>query len=239
MSRIFIALLLAVGWVDTYAQSVKLEWSRAPGAAERHLMRRIESPYFPAERRLVSPEELRVAQQIDRRSIQQCREASKAVTERSAALPRPLTIVSFSMIRERLEAQEVACIRADGQGAMFAKRLEMLRISLINELRITYASEKDILRSIGTADNFHRNSVRIYYIPIIQQILQGGVIPAEDVVPAILSQNAAVLKKIVAVVPDPAKTLLVVESLKSLRETFNGGYQDPEIMEKIDALTLE
>jgi hypothetical protein len=237
---LIIATLLVSGAFAGYANAQNRPlWSETAGAREQHLIRRYQSPYFDKSRRVIAQEELQEAKRLDRLGYETCLSRFKKLQTAVTALPRPLELGAFMIVREPLQDLNFYCIAVGGRADGIGRQSLAMYLRLIQELKITYEDQPNTLNSINLANDFHLAEVQRYAIPFLQQFLgKGGAIPAEDLIPGLLSESAYTLQQVLDVIPPNIKPMVVLQLLEDFRAAYEAGYRDPEGLQKIGLLTL-
>lgn len=215
---------------------VELHWSANPSAYEAHLMRRHNNPYFPESRRSVSREDLQEAKRKDKDDFILCQQRLEAICKEIEALQAGNSD-DLMALRNSLDDLIFFSLGVGGPATEIVSKADRLRDALISDLRSALVDNDEALSKIEKANDYHNNSVRKFYIPVIAQMSrENSPILKEETIPTILSENPIVIAKFVNSLSQDGKALTEVAGLKILQEGLNSGHIDPQLEEKIYAL---
>ena len=215
----------------------KFLWSESPGAYEMQLARRCNNPYFPAELQLVSVEELVKARAIDNSDYLLVEERFAQIGKEIETMPPKTTIAEVHKVRERIDDLILFSMGVGGHAYQIASKTNQLREALISDMREAFSKNPQASATIEEADQFHKQNVRRFYIPVMAQILrERSPIGKENTIPTILSENAETIARVMSVLKEETRLLFQREALELMKEALDQGYIDSELEQKVAAL---
>jgi len=178
------------------------KWSSRPGANERHLQRRSGNPLFPLHRQMVTAHDVYEARVADNHALQEIRsevdEVRQAFFARQAL---PLNWVAYlENYLDRIERLDERRLAAGGQNAALGEAIAALRADVLVLWRAEIQKSQHSLAALdrSEAEKAERREL-LYGCDWIAQLLShGSLIPAEEVVPALLSESPPELERVVA-----------------------------------------
>lgn len=213
-------------------EDAELSVSQNPGAHEAHLIRRYRNPYFEEDRQTITQAEILRAREVDEQEYEKAVERFQALIAQVHSLPEVATIGDLQPLRERIEDFTEFCLSVDGKAKALATQADKLRDVLINAMRDAASNDPQNLEAIETADAYHNDVIRPMHLPIVAQIRKDGLIPLEDVIPTLVSQESAIIEIIMNLLPVDETDRIRVEALELLLKKSQEGYCDPEYAEK-------
>lgn len=215
----------------------KLEWSSNPSAHEAHLIRRHNNPYFPEERRVVRQDKLDEAKRRDKEDCISCQQKFAELGTDIESLSSNVTTGDLLSLRERLDDLIYFSMGVGGPAKEIAVKADQLRDGIIADLREAFSDNEETLENIETADAFHRDNTRKFYIPVLAQVLRkNSPVLKEETIPTILSADPLAISVFMESLPDDTRALVRLEALKMMQEALNDGHIDPQFEEKVSAL---
>lgn len=178
------------------------KWSTRPGAAERHLQRRYGNPLFPLHRQMVTAHDVHEARIADNQALQDIRNELNEVRHAFFEKPSlPLNWQSYlENYREQVDRLDERRLVAGGQNAPLGDAVAALRADILATWRAEIQKNRNSLAALDQdeARKAERRTL-LYGCDWTGQLLShGSLIPADEVVPALLSEPAAELEKAVA-----------------------------------------
>lgn len=233
----FLAPLTLVSGLTMSSECPGLKWSNNPGAYEAQLMRRCNNPYFPESYRVVSGEELSEARKIDNEDYILVEQDFAKLASEIESLPPTLTIGELHKIRERIDSLILFSMGVGGLAYVIASKADQVREALISDMRAAFPNDEELLSSIEKADNFHKENVRKFHIPVMAQMLrERSAVKEEHTIATILSEDPDTIALVFGVMSEDVRAVVELEALRMMKEALNGGYIDPQFEEKISAL---
>ena len=219
------------------SECTQLEWSDNPGAYEAHLIRRCNNPYFPKSYQNVSAKELSEAKRIDREDYNLVEDQFAAVEEQIKGLPANTTIGELNTIRESLDNLILFSMGVGGRAYGIASKANKVREALISDMRAVFPNDAESLANIDKADNFHKENMRKFYIPVMAQMhRERSPVKKEHSIATILSEDPETIALVLSVMSEDVRALVELEALTMMKEALSEGYIDPQLEEKISAL---
>lgn len=221
---------------------MNLPWSEKPGAYEKHLKVRLESPYFNTINQAVSESDLKAMQDLDNSRHLQCFKKMESFTEEEV---KPLLMgdgPSFRealYIKEELEAIIKKAMAVDGEAINIAKQAFEQREICISYLKNTFKDSPEAMHAIDRAEMAtHENNK--FFTPFISQVLdEEGPIQNDELVPALLSQEPSTIAITMNIIKDDNREAIEREAKEILDSAKENGYIDPQYEQKIEALKGE
>ena len=216
----------------------ELECSSNPGAHEAYLLKRLNNPYFPRQRRIISTEALKEAKRIDCEELALAKQRLDAILNEVDDLPSLATVADLHRIREEIDDLIQFAVSIGGSAKEIATKADQLREAVIMAMRQAFSDDKETLENIEKADAYHKDHVRKFYTPIVARILrEKGPVPTEEMIPAILSEDAMTISIVLDLLPKDERDGIRVAALMLMRQALEEGYRDPQFEEKRAALS--
>jgi hypothetical protein len=93
------------------------------------------------------------------------------------------------------------------------------------------------LKTIAKAEDFHKQNVKRFYIPVMAQILrERSPIRKEDFVATILSESPETISIVMSVLPEDTQQSIYQAALEMMKKASDQGYIDNHYKEKLSAL---
>lgn len=220
----------------------ELPWSESPGAYEKHLKRRLESPYFSHINRAITEDDLKTMQELDKLRYLQCLKNMERFTREEI---KPLLMGDGPSFREAIYIKEgledimKKAMAVDGEAINIAKQALEQREICISYLRDTYKKNPEAMHAIERAEitTYENNK---FSNPFIAQVLdEEGPIQNDELVSTLLTQEPSVIAIAMNIIEFDKRTIIENEAQELLHEAKIRGYIDPQYEEKIEALKGE
>ncbi|WP_341313551.1 tryptophan leader peptide [Paraburkholderia sp. IMGN_8] len=223
----------------------KWKWSAHPGAFERHLQRRHDNPLFSERRRVVDADDVYEARVKDARALKAIRDDVAELAEVFLGQTElPMDWHPFlNGIRVRLDTLETRRLVQGGESASLGEALAELRKHVLDIWRVALGNSPEQLEVLNRAEtNQHRQREALYGTVWMRHLLsEGTLLPADEVVPALLSEDSVEIAKAVAVMTaEPglhdALANCRAGALALVRDARASGHALPGIDEKLRIL---
>jgi hypothetical protein len=220
-------------------------WSDAPGAAERHLQRRYRNPLFSLHRQMVTGKDVYDARVADNLALSDIRKDLNALTlEFYSTSQLPLNWQSFlEGLRDRLDELEDRRVIVGGRHAGLGQAIAELRNNILDSWRGAIQKNRQSLADLQKVEATQaRRRAALYASDWTAQLLsQASVMPAEEVVPSLLSESADALERAVtSLQADPrlheSLAHYRVAARRLVQEVRTAGHLVPELDEKLRIL---
>ena len=221
---------------------VNFPWSEKPGAYEKHLKVRLESPYFHPVNQAVTENDLKAMQDLDKLRCLKCFKKMESFIEEEF---KPLLMGDGPSFREALYIKEglediiMEAMAIDGEAINIAKQAFEQREMCISYLRETFKDSREAMHAIERAEiATHENNK--FFSPFISQVLdEEGPIQKDDLVPTLLSQEPSTIAITMNTIKYEMRAAIESEAKELLNTAKEKGYIDPEYDEKLEALKGE
>ncbi|MHB8471298.1 MAG: hypothetical protein ACYDC8_00330 [Gammaproteobacteria bacterium] len=219
------------------------KWSAKPGAFERHLQRRHNNPLFPAERRIVTTADVYEARIKDTEALSELtEEAAGILQELEPELPGDRNAYLHAM-REKIDDLRLKVPAVGGNTAEVEEALSEARKLIVETWRlVAISSGKDAVESLDKAEEYANNSdAELFQCELANQIRHpAGVIPANEIIPALLTEDPDGISKFCLSL-DKETTLKEVQAacLDTLKEALNHGFDPLKAQERVVALGID
>lgn len=212
-------------------------WRKMPGAHERHLQRRFNNPLFPVVRRKVSSMDVLEARRKDDAEYRELLEKVKAV-EIPDALPADWNTF-LNNIREHLDALIERALQIGGDTSKVKKYLTETRDNMINVWRQCVKNNPETLQALEKAEAFHKEQREAFRGNFINQMLRkDGCIPGDEMIPALLCEDAASVIECWAILDEPARQNIRDGTAKIVSDAVKVGYDINSINEVLSAMGI-
>jgi hypothetical protein len=230
----------AIYQIASAQTSSPLSWNENPGAFERHLQRRHKNVLFPPNRRTVTQGDINTARLRDHQDYEELKARAIRFTEDILKLPDHIASSQVNALRERMDELIRDAMGVGGRAYEIALEVKKIRQTLIQSWRGAVAGNAEALRALDEADQFWHANAPLFHIPFIREMLRkDGPIPAEDVVPALLSEQPETIATVMSWFKDPRKKAIVqAEAASILKSVMNSGATIDRLDEKVQALGL-
>lgn len=210
--------------------------SENPGAYEEHVIRRCQNPYFEEDRQKIAPEDLERARELDQREYEKAAKRLAELMEKAKDLPDQATIGHLQPLRQASEDLIEFCMGVGGRAKALATQADRLRDAMIETMRKALINDPKGMAALEEANAYYEEVFRPMHLPIVIQFKKNGAIPSEDLIPAIVSQEAAMIAILCKALPANVTQLIRIEALKLLQAKREKGYRDPEYLRKAGIL---
>jgi hypothetical protein len=218
----------------------QLSWSENPGAFEQHLQRRYRNPLFPPNRRIVTQADINSARLRDHEDYAKVNAQMNRLTDDLLKLPDDVSSSQIDAFRERMDDLIQAALGVGGPAYEIASRVKRLRQTAMQSWRVALAGNEEALRALDQAEQFWHANSPTFEIPFIAQMLRkSGSIPANDILPALLSEQPEIIASFMNSIKDPQKKAIIQsESVSILKSAVASGVTIKELDLKMQALGL-
>ncbi|CAL8480938.1 hypothetical protein [Caballeronia sp. S22] len=169
------------------------KWSVHAGAAECHLRRRHNNPLFPLHRQMVTAFDVHEARVADNPALQDIRHELNVLSrEFYSTNDLPLNWRSFlDDFRERLDVLEDRRLIAGGANDGLGEAISEVRQNVLGAWRGAIQKNRQSLTALDReeAEKAERRGILIGSDWTAQLFSQGSLIPPDEVVPALLSEE--------------------------------------------------
>lgn len=241
--QIFTPMLAAIGQFVP-ENFPKWKWSAIPGAHERHLQRRHNNPLFRLDRQTVTARDVYEARVQDTAALDAVRKEEAEIRTKLRETELPADWSGYlDQMREKLDALADRISRM-GNAPDVQKTVAKLREYVIGIWHDTYKSYPEKLALLDKAEAAHAQRQNTMLVTEwLRQILHPDkVIPPDEIIPALLSEDIAALTAAVKVMesePSLRSTMLLhvrTGALDVVRPALAAGHTLPDIAEKLSIL---
>ena len=215
--------------------AAELSWSLDPGAYERHLQRRYNNPLFPPSRQRVTLQELRIAQARDRTDAEAIRQEFYDLLQEIEGLPSLTTQTDVSVIRERIDDLHDKAAEVGGLSNVI-NGLIKIRKAVIDTWRKAIVNNPAALAALERAESLYRARARIAYNPFVAQMSR---IPSEEIVPALLTEDADTIRIAMEILDEGTKETVRQAAVSLLLQMGAEGKAIPDVGKKLVALGVK
>lgn len=237
-----VALLMATAiyQIASAQTSSRLSWSENPGAFEQHLQRRYRNPLFPPIRRIVTQADINKAGLRDYQDYEALNARMIRLAQNILQLPDHVSSSQVNALRERMDELIQNAMGVGSPGYEIALRVKELRQTSIQSWRAAAAGNAEALRALDEAEQFWHANAPVFHTPFIAQMTRrDGPIPAEEVLPALLSEQPETIATVMNWIEDPQKKAIIqAEAASILKSAMNSGATIDRLDEKVQALGL-
>lgn len=237
-----VALLMAAAiyQIASAQTSSQLSWSENPGAFEQHLQRRYRNPLFPPIRRIVTQADINKARLRDYQDYEALNARMILLAQDILQFPDHVSSSQVNALRERMDELIQDAMGAGGLAYEITLEVKKIRQTLIQSWRGVVAGNAETLRALDEAEQFWHANAPLFHVAFIAEMLRkDGPIPAEDVVPALLSEQPETIATVMSWFEDPRKKAIVqTDAASILKSVMNSGTTIDRLDEKVQALDL-
>lgn len=213
-----------------------LNWSEKCGAHEQHLKRRINNPLFPAERRLITQKDVDAAISLDTIETIEMDEKRKAFYSKISNLFDSITLSDINEIREEVEDLINECSGLGSKAALIKKSFQEFRTKLIDSAIQALPEEDrqqliDVENSKNTSEDF-----QYLHSELGRQISRGDVIPSDEIILAVMSEDELFLRYFYGLADDEFKLTILREVENTLTSAMQEGFPEEKALRIINAL---
>jgi hypothetical protein len=210
-------------------------WRSKPGAHERHLQRRHNNLLFPGPRRVVTTSEVLEARRKDDAEFRQL-----AINAKSIELPKHLPIDwqgFLSNIRERIDLLKKRAKQIGGDTTQIMDLLQSLRDAMANVSREQMRGNVEALSLFERAEAMAKEQDKIFRLDFINQVLRkDDCIPREELVPALLCEDAATVAAFCELTGEAQRKDAQLWAAQITKEAEKEGFDIMSIKEQLYAL---
>jgi len=210
-------------------------WREKPGAHERHLQRRHNSFLFPAARRVLTTADVLDARRKDDAEFYELREQVKAI-ELPENLPRNWSDF-LDDIRQRIDALKGRARQIGGDTTQIMEMLNSTRSNMADVWRACNKGNAEALRLYEVAEAAAREHDEIFRGDFGNQLLRDDAcIPKEELVPALLSEDAATVAAFCDMIGDAERTDVKLWAAQIVKDAGKEGFDIMSIKDQLYAL---
>lgn len=192
-----------------------LTFSTQPGPRERQLQRKLNSPFFSAQR-AISQADIQIAQQQDQVAMQTFMVQFRELVQRAANLDKNVESEVVLLLKAQLEQQYTICTGLPGQPAPIRDALKKLITTISATLRNTSQNDPHALEKLDTDEEHTLLHLQLCEHQIVSDILHPDhIIPTEEQVPTLLNESEEALQAALALFP-PERIIEMAEEGKAL-----------------------
>ena len=234
-ARVFFTPMIdAISGFDV-TQFPEWSWRKKPGAHERHLQRRHNNLLFPAPRRVVTTSDVLDARRKDDAEFHELREKVKAI-ELPENLPRNWGDF-FNDMRQRIDELKARARQIGGDTIQIMDFLNSTRSNMADAWRACYKDNAELLRLYEEAEAAAREYDEIFRGDFGNQLLRDDMcIPRDEVVPALLSEDAATVAAFCDMIGDAKRTDAKRWAAQIVKDAEKEGFDIMSIKEQLYAL---
>jgi hypothetical protein len=234
-------IFMTQGYSSDQSNGNDLTWSENPGAHEVHLKRRLNNPYFPESRRIVTHEDLNQAKKKDDEDYLKCDVVLKEIGKEIESLRFGSTSGTLLRLRERIDDLIYTSLSVGGHATDIAKHADKLRNAVILGLQEAFTDDSDTLSRIDEANKHHKEKVmRFYNTPVIAHMIrEDSPILKNETISTIISESPEGIATFINLLPSDTKPIVENGALILIKEALNAGFEDPLLAEKLAVFGIE
>lgn len=216
-----------------------LNWSEHSGAYEQHLKRRINNPLFPKDRRLVTQADIDAAISMDTIETIELDEKRKSLLLEISTCSEKISISQANRFREEVEEIITQCDRIGDKADLMRVSLMELRYLLIDAWINSYPADSTERQKLIDLEQYRKDNNDSVYSPnkLSQQITRGDVIPAAEVLLAMMSDDEALLRYWYQQADEQFQKQIKLETLKTVQGALEEGLPEEKAQRIVNALS--
>lgn len=216
-----------------------LNWSEHSGAYEQHLKRRSNNPLFPKDRRLVTQVDVDAAISMDTIEAIELDEKYRALLERISHCKEKIEISDANQLREESEDLISQCDQIGDKVSLIRNRLTELRSLIVEAWISAYPPDSPERQKLIDLEQHRKENNDIVYVSNIlsQQISRGDVIPSDEILLAMMSDNEELLRYWYQQADDQFKEQLKSEAIRTIRTALEDGLPEEKAHRILNALS--
>ena len=215
-----------------------LNWSEHSGAYEQHLKRRSNNPLFPKDRRLVTQADVDAAISMDTIEAIEIGEKYKALLEKISNCQENLAISDTNQLREESEELIIQCDQIGDKASPIRNRLSELRSLIVEAWINAYPPDSPERQKLIDLEQHRKENNDSVYVPdlLSQQIRRGDVIPTDEVLLAMMSDDEELLRYWYQQADDQFKNQIKSEALRTIKTALEEGLPEEKAQRILNAL---
>jgi hypothetical protein len=230
----FTPMIQAVTNFDV-TQFPEWSWRKKLGAHERHLQRRHNNLLFPAPRRVVTTADILDARRKDDAEFRELREKVKAI-ELPEKLPRNWSDF-LAQVREQIDELKKRTRQIGGDTTKIMDFLNNTRSNMADVWRACNKGNAEALRLYEIAEAAAREYDHTFRGDFGNQLLRDDTcIPREEIVPALLSENAGTVAAFYERLGDPERATAKQWVAQIVMDAAKEGFDITSIKEQLYAM---
>ncbi len=217
-----------------------MAWSARPGCFERHLQIRYNNPIFPERFRSVTEQELAEAQAKDSENAHKFQAQFVALLKDVSASEDVVPYKDISPLRQRIDELLDKASELGESVTEATTKLKELRELMTDTSYETFAGGnlKEVYDALQDAEQFNRSGREVFRNPFIAQLRH---IPAEELVPRLLSEDAETIRTAMRALDEKGIHAFQLSSIQRVEEIIQemNGYDNPlfdELCLKLEAM---
>ena len=212
------------------------QFSDKPGRRERHLQRKFRNPLYSEAEKKVTPADVNQARQEDEQELREFTEAFQEVLETIAELPGNVESQVILDLKERVDRlYEQACgLGGDRSGER--EGLDRLHQAIAQAIRHGAGNDVEALTRLDEEAQARAMHMQLLQYDLVADLLYPETpIRPEDLIPALLSQDADALEAVMTLFDDEQRQFVLAQA-RQLLEALGDGSELESARERVQQL---
>lgn len=192
------------GYPSLYDNEPHLEWSANPGFYERQLQRRHNNVLFPFAKRRVSQKDVFIARLLDADEAKAFREQWMGCLEKITGMPDKSSVAEMTDLLQELSGLLEKGASIGGDIAEYLKGIREAYKLVVASLYEAFENNQEATDALRTAEAVHWSSNEKLLNPFIAQVKR---MQPDDLIPALLSEDATTIRLAVEVLGNTPEAL--------------------------------